>query len=100
ENGETRHQKPKALPCKYCSKRFRSVPRHGNNPSACSILYIGLHYPLILGVWSMFRGTREPIPRKSPSPVAGLVVGRRSADCERLLFAVPPCALSFCLCII
>ncbi|KAM7215072.1 hypothetical protein V8F06_009526 [Rhypophila decipiens] len=25
ENGETRHQKPKTLPCKYCSKRFRSV---------------------------------------------------------------------------
>ncbi|KAK4150378.1 hypothetical protein C8A00DRAFT_18075 [Chaetomidium leptoderma] len=25
ENGESRHQKPKALPCKYCSKRFRRV---------------------------------------------------------------------------
>ncbi|KAH6617807.1 hypothetical protein B0J18DRAFT_261814 [Chaetomium sp. MPI-SDFR-AT-0129] len=25
ENGETRQQKPKALPCKYCSKRFRRV---------------------------------------------------------------------------
>ncbi|KAK4217221.1 hypothetical protein QBC37DRAFT_56910 [Rhypophila decipiens] len=25
ENGETRHQKPKTLPCKYCSKRFRRV---------------------------------------------------------------------------
>ncbi|KAL2019916.1 hypothetical protein VTK56DRAFT_9091 [Thermocarpiscus australiensis] len=25
ENGETRQQKPKVLPCKYCSKRFRRV---------------------------------------------------------------------------
>ncbi|KAK3381664.1 hypothetical protein B0H63DRAFT_396902 [Podospora didyma] len=25
ENGEARHQKPKTLPCKYCSKRFRRV---------------------------------------------------------------------------
>ncbi|KAL2175006.1 uncharacterized protein P884DRAFT_62070 [Thermothelomyces heterothallicus CBS 202.75] len=25
ENGETRPQKPKVLPCKYCSKRFRRV---------------------------------------------------------------------------
>ncbi|KAL2266051.1 hypothetical protein VTJ83DRAFT_5403 [Remersonia thermophila] len=25
ENGEARHQKPKVLPCKYCSKRFRRV---------------------------------------------------------------------------
>ncbi|KAK0709813.1 hypothetical protein B0T26DRAFT_653567 [Lasiosphaeria miniovina] len=25
ENGESRHQKPKTLPCKYCSKRFRRV---------------------------------------------------------------------------
>ncbi|KXX73196.1 Transcriptional regulator ADR1 [Madurella mycetomatis] len=25
ENGEIRQQKPKALPCKYCSKRFRRV---------------------------------------------------------------------------
>ncbi|KAL1840888.1 hypothetical protein VTJ49DRAFT_7630 [Mycothermus thermophilus] len=25
ENGETRHQKPKVLPCKYCSKRFRDL---------------------------------------------------------------------------
>ncbi|KAK2766384.1 C2H2 transcription factor [Colletotrichum kahawae] len=25
ENGETRQQKPKTLPCKYCSKRFRRV---------------------------------------------------------------------------
>ena len=25
DNGETRQQKPKALPCRYCSKRFRSV---------------------------------------------------------------------------
>ena len=23
ENGEIRQQKPKTLPCKYCSKRFR-----------------------------------------------------------------------------
>lgn len=23
ENGEGRQQKPKTLPCKYCSKRFR-----------------------------------------------------------------------------
>jgi len=23
ENGEVRQQKPKTLPCKYCSKRFR-----------------------------------------------------------------------------
>lgn len=23
--GENRQQKPKTLPCKYCSKRFRSV---------------------------------------------------------------------------
>jgi hypothetical protein len=23
ENGENRNQKPKTLPCKYCSKRFR-----------------------------------------------------------------------------
>ncbi|KAK0615734.1 hypothetical protein B0T17DRAFT_497401 [Bombardia bombarda] len=25
ENGESRHQKPKTLPCQYCSKRFRRV---------------------------------------------------------------------------
>ncbi|KAI7925577.1 hypothetical protein M0657_004150 [Pyricularia oryzae] len=25
ENGEGRQQKPKTLPCKYCSKRFRRV---------------------------------------------------------------------------
>ncbi|KAK4189340.1 hypothetical protein QBC35DRAFT_380512 [Podospora australis] len=25
ENGEIRHQKPKTLPCKYCSKFFRRV---------------------------------------------------------------------------
>jgi hypothetical protein len=25
ENGESRQQKPKTLPCKYCAKRFRCV---------------------------------------------------------------------------
>lgn len=91
ENGEPRHQKPKALPCKYCSKRFRSVTM-GAAPSASSMSYIGLHYPLILGVWSMSRDMREPIPRKSPSPVAGLVAGRRLGDGERVLF----CASFLC----
>lgn len=46
ENGETRHQKPKALPCKYCSKRFRSVV-FKNYPVRllCRILtYIAISY--------------------------------------------------------
>ncbi|KAK4676949.1 hypothetical protein QC764_409590 [Podospora pseudoanserina] len=37
ENGETRQQKPKTLPCKYCSKCFRSVPLY-LGPNKCRIL--------------------------------------------------------------
>lgn len=55
--------------------------------------YIGLHCTLILGVWSTYKGTREPIPRKSLSPVAGLDVGRRLDDGEHAF----PSFLSFVL---
>ena len=46
ENGEIRQQKPKALPCKYCSKRFRSVTIT-TTPSGSSsriLAYIDLSY--------------------------------------------------------
>ena len=61
----------------------------GPTPSASSMLYIGLHCSFILGVWSMSRDMSEPIPRKSPLPVAGLVAERHLGDGERLLFAAP-----------
>ncbi|CAI0649310.1 unnamed protein product [Colletotrichum noveboracense] len=71
ENGETRQQKPKTLPCKYCSKRF------------------SLHCFCILGVWSMSKGTKERTPKRSPLPVVGLAVGKRSDDGESLLNLTP-----------
>ena len=42
ENGEHRQQKPKTLPCQYCSKRFRSAhsPNLTRRP-LCILAYIG-----------------------------------------------------------
>ena len=37
----------------------------------------------------MSRGTREPIPKKSPLPAHGLVAARPLGDGERVLFATP-----------
>jgi hypothetical protein len=90
ENGEIRQQKPKTLPCKYCSKRFRSVLRK-LAPSASSILHIDLHCPLILGVWSMSNDTREPIQRRNPLPAAGLAVGKHLDDGELILLLCRVC---------
>ncbi|KAK9771540.1 hypothetical protein SCAR479_11744 [Seiridium cardinale] len=56
---EGRQQKPKTLPCKYCSKRFR--PAHINNTP---------------GAWSMSNGTRGHTLKKSPLLVVGPVAGR------------------------
>lgn len=71
ENGETRQQKPKTLPCKYCSKRFRLVATSWASPFVLRRSHIDLHCLAILGVWNMSRDMREPIPRKSPLLATG-----------------------------
>lgn len=97
ENGEHRQQKPKTLPCKYCSKRFRSATPEPRPPP---LLHISLHCSLILGVWSMSRGTRELTPRKSPSRAAGFDAGRRLEDGELLVLNPPTaCPRSFLICV-
>lgn len=85
EAGEGRHQKPKTLPCKYCSKRFRSVrlvrlPNMNLLPPHLSPAFLlsCLTRPLDAraGESSMSRGTRGRTPRRSPSSASGIAAGR------------------------
>jgi len=90
-----------AGPVQHC-RRERGVPAaEAKDPSvqvlqqtlqvssntSTSSLHIGLHCPWILGVWSMFRDTRERIPRKSPFPAVGSDVGKR-LDVGKLVYFV------------
>lgn len=44
----------------------------------------------------MSKGTKERTPKRSPLPVVGLAVGKRSDDGESLLNLTPPSLPSFC----
>ena len=100
ETGENRQQKPKTLPCKYCSKRFRSVQPP---PFHDGLLYLYNRYTRLYnflclyqehlltpetslgastGGSSMSRDTRGHTQRKSRSSASGTVVERHLVDGE------------------
>lgn len=88
--GENRNQKPKTLPCKYCSKRFRSVQPTPHRFPHLVLVRLCFFFRAVLLTWVSFLQTtdalnmskdmRGHILKRSLSPAAGIVVGRPLDD--------------------
>lgn len=87
EPAEARQPKPKTLPCKYCSKRFRSVI------SLLRISYLRVYADWILeyvDVSSTYSAMSVLTPRRSHSHVDGIAAERHSGEGTFFLsYAIP-----------